>query len=84
MALTILLTLTLGVIVGLIAGIGTSLMMYLYRTSKPHVAIVGQVPGTQSFKNIDRHEVVTSCPGGFHAYRRKYLLPQRQVPGIKG
>jgi sulfate permease, SulP family len=61
MALTILLTLTLGVIVGLIAGIGTSLMMYLYRTSKPHVAIVGQVPGTQSFRNIERHDVITSA-----------------------
>jgi sulfate permease, SulP family len=60
MALTILLTLTLGVIVGLIAGIGASLMMYLYSTSRPHVAIVGQVPGTQSFKNVDRHKVVTS------------------------
>jgi SulP family sulfate permease len=61
MALTILLTLTLGVIFGLIAGIGTSLMLYLYRTSRPHIAIIGQVPGTQSFKNIDRHEVVTSA-----------------------
>jgi SulP family sulfate permease len=60
MALTIILTLTLGVIVGLIAGIGTSLMMYLYRTSRPHVAIIGQVPGTQHFRNIDRHEVVTT------------------------
>jgi sulfate permease, SulP family len=61
MALTIILTLTLGVIVGLIAGIGVSLMMYLYRTSRPHVAIIGQVPGTQFFKNIDRHEVVTGA-----------------------
>jgi len=60
MAMTILLTLTMGVIVGLIAGIGFSLMMYLYRTSRPHMAIVGQLPGTQSFKNIDRKEVVTS------------------------
>jgi sulfate permease, SulP family len=60
MAMTILLTLTLGVIAGLIAGIGISLAMYLYRTSKPHMAIIGQVPGTQSFKNIDRQEVVTS------------------------
>jgi sulfate permease, SulP family len=60
MALTIILTLTLGVIVGLIAGIGTSLMMYLYRTSRPHMAIIGQVPGTQHFRNIDRHEVVTT------------------------
>jgi SulP family sulfate permease len=60
MAMTILLTLTLGVIAGLMAGIGISLAMYLYRTSRPHMAIIGQVPGTQSFKNIDRQEVVTS------------------------
>ena len=59
MALTILLTLTLGVIAGLIAGIGTSLMLYLYRTSKPNMAIVGQIPGTQHFRNIERHEVIT-------------------------
>jgi len=59
MALTIVLTLTLGVIAGLIAGIGISLMMYLYRTSRPHMAIVGQVPGTQHFRNINRHKVVT-------------------------
>lgn len=59
MILTIFLALTLGVIVGLIAGIGTSLFMYLYRTSRPHMAIVGLVPGTQHFRNIDRHEVVT-------------------------
>lgn len=60
MALTILLTLTLGVIAGLIAGIGTSLMMYLYRTSRPHMATVGQIPGTQHFRNIERNEVITT------------------------
>jgi sulfate permease, SulP family len=60
MAATILLTLTLGVIAGLVAGIAISLMMHLYRTSKPHVAIVGQVPGSQSFKNVHRNQVVTS------------------------
>jgi SulP family sulfate permease len=60
MALTIILTLTLGVIPGLVAGIGISLMMYLYRTSRPHMAVIGQVPGTQIFKNADRNEVVTS------------------------
>jgi sulfate permease, SulP family len=60
MALTIILTLTLGVIFGLIAGIGISLMMYLYRTSTPYMAIVGQIKGTQSFRNVDRQDVVTS------------------------
>jgi sulfate permease, SulP family len=61
MALTILLTLTLGVIPGLMAGIGISLMMYLYRTSRPHIAIIGQVPGTTFFKNVERNEVITSA-----------------------
>ena len=61
MALTIILTLTLGVIAGLIAGIGTSLMMHLYRTSSPHLAVVGQIPGTQHFRNIARHEVETNA-----------------------
>jgi SulP family sulfate permease len=42
------------------AGIGFSLTMYLYRTSEPHIAVIGQVPGTQSFKNVDRQEVVTT------------------------
>ena len=58
MALTIVLTLALGVIGGLIAGIGASLMLYLYRTSMPHVAVVGQIPGTQQFRNMERNEVV--------------------------
>ena len=60
MAMTILLTLTLGVIAGLMAGIGISLAMYLYRASRPHITIIGQVPGTHSFKNVDRQLVVTS------------------------
>lgn len=34
--------------------------MHLYRTSRPHVAIVGQVPGTEHFRNVRRHEVVTA------------------------
>ena len=84
MALTIILTLTLGVIAGLIAGIGISLMMYLYRTSRPHIAVIGQVPGTQSFRNIERHDDVLPLPDRFDAYRRKYIFPQCQVAGNPG
>jgi SulP family sulfate permease len=57
---TILLTLVMGVEVGLVTGVLLSIFLYLYRTSKPHVAIVGQVPGTQHFRNVKRHTVVTS------------------------
>ena len=39
------------------AGLGFSLALYLYRTSKPHFAIVGQVAGTEHFRNRLRHQV---------------------------
>lgn len=59
MAVTILATLGLGVETGLIAGVALSLGLYLWRLSRPHVAVVGQVPGTEHFRNVARHDVVT-------------------------
>lgn len=56
---TILLTLGLGVEVGVTAGVLISIGLFLYKTSRPHVAEVGLVPGTQHFRNILRHEVET-------------------------
>ncbi|MEQ6247546.1 sulfate permease [Sulfitobacter sp. HNIBRBA3233] len=58
-AITALLTLGLGVEVGVAAGVGTSVLLHLFKTSRPHVAEVGLVPGTQHFRNIHRHEVLT-------------------------
>jgi len=59
MAATILLTLAEGVEIGLIAGVSLSIFLHLYRTSKPHIATVGQLPGTMNFRNESRHTVVT-------------------------
>jgi SulP family sulfate permease len=59
MVATILLTLVEGVEAGLIAGVGLSIFLHLYATSKPHVAVVGQIPGTMNFRNVGRHKVVT-------------------------
>ncbi|GAW35803.1 putative sulfate transporter/MT1781 [Roseovarius sp. A-2] len=56
---TILLTLGMGVEAGVSAGVLLSLALHLYKTSHPHVAEVGLVPGTQHFRNILRHEVKT-------------------------
>ncbi|MGD9293639.1 MAG: sulfate permease [Roseobacter sp.] len=58
-AVTILLTLGLGVEVGVAAGVAISVLLHLYKTSRPHVAEVGLVPGTQHFRNIHRHKVDT-------------------------
>ena len=59
MAATILVTLAVGIEAGLITGVALSVFLHLYRTSKPHVAVVGQVPGTEHFRNVLRHKVVT-------------------------
>ncbi len=45
MAATILVTCVKGVEIGLIVGVGLSIFLHLYATSKPHVAVVGQIPG---------------------------------------
>jgi SulP family sulfate permease len=57
---TILLTLGLGVEAGVSAGVILSLALHLYKTSRPHVAEVGLVPGTQHFRNVLRHRVKTN------------------------
>ncbi|MGA0098786.1 MAG: SulP family inorganic anion transporter [Steroidobacteraceae bacterium] len=59
MAATILLTLTISVEAGVTAGVVLSLALFLWRASRPHVAVVGQVPGTEHFRNILRHQVIT-------------------------
>ncbi|PKM21830.1 MAG: sodium-independent anion transporter [Gammaproteobacteria bacterium HGW-Gammaproteobacteria-14] len=60
MALTMIGVFLVGVEAGVVIGIGASLLLFLWRTSQPHVAVVGQVPGTEHFRNMLRHEVITS------------------------
>ena len=57
---TLLATLSLGVELGLVVGVGLSLALYLFRTSRPHIAEVGLVSGTEHFRNVTRHQVQTS------------------------
>jgi sulfate permease, SulP family len=60
MAATIGATLLLGVELGVITGVVISIGLLLWRVSRPHAAIVGLVPGTQHFRNVLRHHVLTS------------------------
>ncbi|WP_127519869.1 sulfate permease [Mesorhizobium sp. Z1-4] len=53
-------TLFVSVELGILAGVLLSLLIHLYRTSRPHVAVVGQVAGTEHFRNVLRHEVITN------------------------
>jgi SulP family sulfate permease len=59
MAATIMVTLLIGVEPGVMAGVGLSLALFLWRASRPHAAIVGRVPETEHFRNVKRHKVFT-------------------------
>jgi sulfate permease, SulP family len=56
---TILATLGLGVEIGVTTGVVLSVLIHLYRSSRPHIAVVGQVPGTEHYRNVKRHDVIT-------------------------
>lgn len=57
--LTVVGVLALGIEAGLVLGVGYALAVFLYRTSRPHIAVIGRVPGTEHFRNIRRHSVDT-------------------------
>jgi sulfate permease, SulP family len=59
-AATIVVTLAIGVEAGVLAGVILSIALFLYRTSRPHMAVVGLVAGTEHFRNVLRHQVKTS------------------------
>ena len=61
-ALTFCAVLGLGIEYGILSGIALSLLFHLWRTSRPHMAIVGRVGQTEHFRNVLRHEV-TVYPG---------------------
>jgi SulP family sulfate permease len=60
MAATVAVVLLAGVEAGIVTGVSLSIVLFLARSSRPHMAVVGQVPGTQHFRNIRRHHVITS------------------------
>ena len=59
-ATTLFTTLLLGVESGLVLGMLVSWALFLFRASRPHIATVGLLPGTEHFRNVSRHEVIVS------------------------
>lgn len=60
MMATIILTLTVGVEAGVLSGVVLSIALFLFRSSRPHFAVVGQVRDSEHFRNIARHDVITN------------------------
>ena len=55
---TILVTLVDGVETGVLVGVIASLALFVWHSSLPHAAVVGQVPNTEHFRNVRRHKVL--------------------------
>lgn len=51
--------LLLGVEAGIFVGVGASLALYLWRTSRPHIAVVGRLGESEVYRNVLRYEVQT-------------------------
>jgi len=55
--------LTLGVLQGIALGVALSLLMLIYRTSHPRGAVLGQLPGEEAYRDIERHPEAITFPG---------------------
>ena len=51
--------LVLGIETGVLVGIAASIGLFLWRTSRPHIAVLGRVGASEHFRNVHRHEVGT-------------------------
>jgi SulP family sulfate permease len=63
MAATFVTTLTVGVIEGILAGIVISLGALVYETSRPHAAVLGRLPGSRTWRNVNRHSAAREIEG---------------------
>ena len=53
---TLIVTATVGIKEGIAIGVFLSLIMLIYRSTKPHIAILGRVPETHFYRNVKRFE----------------------------
>ena len=61
--ITFVVTLIFGLEAGIITGITASVIAIMYRISRPNVAILGNIPGTRSFRDITLHDDVSQIDG---------------------
>ena len=56
-------TLFIGIKEGILIGVGLSLMMMVYQTTRPHLAVLGNIPNTTFYKNIERFSEAKEIAG---------------------
>lgn len=61
--LTFVATLTLGIEAGILTGVGASLLWFVVRTTRPHTARLGRLPGGEAYRNVDNHPEAQTVEG---------------------
>lgn len=59
--LTFVVVLVAGVETGILVGVAAAMLIFIWRSSRPHVAIIGRVGNTEIYRNVLRHDV-RCCP----------------------
>jgi SulP family sulfate permease len=63
MGLTFVATLTIGIEPGILVGVAASLLWFVWKTSAPHVAVLGRLPGGTVYRNVHRYPEARQTPG---------------------
>lgn len=63
LVLTFIATLSLGIQWGILVGVAASVLLFLVRTTRPHFAVLGRVPESQTYLNIARHPHAETLEG---------------------
>ena len=61
--MTFIVTLIFGLQTGILIGITASVIVIMYRISRPNVAVLGNLPGTRSYRDVDVFEEAKLIPG---------------------
>ena len=59
LTVTFVMVLAVGVETGILIGVAAALLLFLWRTSRPHMAEVGRIGDTETYRNVARHKVET-------------------------
>ncbi len=63
LAITFVGTLGLGIEEGILIGVAASLAAFVFRTSRPHVAVLGRLPNTDEYRNVKNYPEAEPTPG---------------------
>lgn len=63
MAITFFATLSVGIEQGILVGVASSILWFVWKTSQPHVAVLGRLPGTDIFRNVERYPEAETFEG---------------------